>query len=101
MTETRAQLRSINLRMHDLRHEAGSRLIEAGWPVHHVKEMLGHASLAQTDTYLNPTLEGLKDSMRRSDEARARCNPVANEPPIEHRPHCNDDDRVDAQTVVN
>jgi len=30
-----------DLHFHDLRHEAGSRLLEAGWPIHHVKEMLG------------------------------------------------------------
>ncbi|MEO8257242.1 MAG: site-specific integrase [Acidobacteriota bacterium] len=39
----------------------GSRLIEAGWPVHHVQHMLGHASLQQTSTYLNATLRGLHD----------------------------------------
>ena len=32
-----------DLRFHDLRHEAGSRFLEAGWPLHHVQHMLGHA----------------------------------------------------------
>jgi integrase len=49
---------------HDLRHEGGSRLLEAGWPVHHVQHMLGHASLQQPTTYLNATLPGLHESMR-------------------------------------
>ena len=31
----------------------GSRWMEGGWPIHHVKEMLGHANISQTDTYLN------------------------------------------------
>jgi integrase len=31
-----------------------SRLLEAGWPLHHVQEMLGHASIDQTTTYLRP-----------------------------------------------
>jgi len=66
-----------NLHFHDLRHEAGSRLHEAGMPLHHVKEMLGHASLDQTTTYLNVQIEGLQASMRQIDEAR-RCKPVAN-----------------------
>ena len=48
--------RAINLHFHDLRHEGGSRLLEAGWPVHHVQHMLGHAALQQTSTYLNATL---------------------------------------------
>jgi integrase len=65
---SRATLKRINLHFHHLRHEAGSRLIEAGWPVHHVQEMLGHADLKQTSTYLNGTLFGLKESMR-------SCNP--------------------------
>jgi hypothetical protein len=34
--ESEAAYRAINLHFHDLRHEAGSRLIEGGWPVHHV-----------------------------------------------------------------
>ena len=35
--EARQQLAAINLHFHDLRHEAGSRWIEAGWPIHHVQ----------------------------------------------------------------
>lgn len=56
-----------DLHFHDLRHEAGSRLLEAGWPIHHVKEMLGHANLSQTSTYLNAGKMGLQNSMRRFD----------------------------------
>ena len=68
-----------DLKFHDLRHEAGSRFIEAGWPVHQVQEILGHADLKQTSTYLNVTLEGLKASMRALDEARS-CKIVASSP---------------------
>ncbi len=56
-----------DLHFHDLRHEAGSRRLEEGWPIHHVKELLGHADVRTTDTYLNVTWRGLEDSMRRSD----------------------------------
>jgi len=66
--ESRATLRAIDLHFHDLRHEAGSRLHEAGWPLHHVQHMLGHRSLEQTTTYLNVTLAGLEESMRKFDE---------------------------------
>jgi integrase len=69
---SRAALRRIDLHFHDLRHEAGSRLIEAGGPIHHVQAMLGHAGLKQTSTYLNATLSGLKESMRKSDDASSR-----------------------------
>jgi integrase len=67
--EARAAYRAMNLRFHDLRHEAGSRLIERGWPVHHVRDLLGHASLETTNRYLNVTKTMLRDSMRRSDDA--------------------------------
>ena len=78
--ESQAAYRAIDLHCHDLRHEAGSRLVEGGWPVHHVQHMLGHASLQQTSTYLNTTLRGLHDSMRNLEQSRAACNPVASEP---------------------
>ena len=52
-----------DLHFHDLRREAASRFLEAGWPLHHVQEMLGHADLKQTSTYLNVTQAGLQESM--------------------------------------
>ncbi len=68
----------VNLRFHDLRHEAASRLHEPGWPLHHVRELLGHASLSTTNTYLNVTRTELQASMRRTDEVRGnRCTVVA------------------------
>ena len=76
--ESQAAYRAINLHFHDLRHEGGSRLLEAGWPVHHVQHMLGHASLEQTSTYLNATLRGLHESMRVLEKSRSACKPLAN-----------------------
>ena len=99
--ESRAQVAAIDLHFHDLRHEAGSRRIEEGWPVHHVQEMLGHADLKQTSTYINVTFAGLEESMRRSDESRARCKPVASETPIEHPLPCNDSSLVHPKVLVN
>jgi hypothetical protein len=55
-------------------------LLKAGWPLHHVQEMLGHSSIQQTSTYLNVTAIGLQAGMRKSDGARIRCNPVAIRP---------------------
>ena len=71
---------------HDLRHEGGSPLLEAGWPVHYVQHVLGHASLQQTGTYLNATLRGLHESMRNLDESRPACKPLANKPALGLRP---------------
>jgi integrase len=110
--ESRAVLRSIDLHFHDLRHEAGSRWLEAGWGIHQVKEMLGHANISQTDTYLNAGRMGLHEAMKRFDAGRSKlpvrpemavgtsessdnpaicCKPVAKKPATEHRPHGNDD----------
>jgi integrase len=64
-----------DLHFHDLRHEAGCRWLEAGIPIHHVQEMLGHANISQTSTYLHATETGLAESMRKFDASR--CAPVA------------------------
>ncbi len=42
-----------DLRFHDLRHEAGSRKLEAGYPMHAVSLWLGHTDLTTTARYLN------------------------------------------------
>ena len=74
---SRAALAAIDLHFHDLRHEAASRLLEAGWPIHHVQEMLGHSSLEQTSTYLNVSGAGCgracAGSMTR-DALQSGCN---------------------------
>ena len=54
-----------DLKFHDLRHEAASRLLEAGWPLQAVQAMLGHADAKTTSIYINTTLSQLHDSMRR------------------------------------
>jgi integrase len=81
--ESRTQLAIVDLHFHDLRHEAGCRWLEAGWPIHHVQEMLGHTNLSQTSTYLHANEMGLQESMRRFDAGRGK--PVANEPSMEHQ----------------
>ena len=85
---SREAFRAANLTFHDLRHEAGSRLMEAGWPLHNVAHMLGHANIAQTSTYLNATRVGLQDAMRRLDASRSKPveNQVAAERSTEQRP---------------
>ena len=73
-----AALKAIDLHFHDLRHEGASRMLEAGWPLHHIQHMLGHARLEQTSTYLNVEKTGLQDSVRRFGvPAGIRCNAAA------------------------
>ena len=67
--------RATGLTFHDLRDEAGSRLLEFGWSLHQVKDLLGHANISQTDTYLNATKVGLQEAMQRLDASR--CTTVA------------------------
>ena len=69
-----------DLRFHDLRHEAGSRFLEAAWPLHQVQYMLGHADIKSTSTYLNVTLPSLHQSMREFDQSRQVCTNLAQNP---------------------
>ena len=63
--------------------------MEQGRPLHHVQEMLGHANLSQTSTYLHASEMGLQESMRRFDVLRDKA--VAKTNPIEHPPVRQDD----------
>jgi integrase len=99
--EARAVLDQIDLHFHDLRHEGASRLLEAGWPLHHVQGMLGHANLSQTSTYLNATRIGMHESMRRSDESPSRCNPIANGTQTDLPPVRNHEQASDSEVTVN
>jgi len=74
-------LRGVDSHFHDLRHEAGCRWLEAGWPIHHVQEMLGHSNLSQTSTYLHANEMGLQESMKKFDDAR--CTSVADSSAME------------------
>ena len=68
---------------HDLRHEAASRRHEEGWTLAEVQQLLGHANIKTTSTYLNVTTTGLQAAIKRSDGIR--CNLVASEDTKEPR----------------
>jgi len=94
-----AALRAVDLHFHDLRHEGASRLHEAGWPLHHVQQMLGHSSLEQTSTYLNVERVGLRASMAKSDASR--CKPAAIEPGTDLPLPRNETEASSAKPTVN
>jgi len=50
---------------HGLRHAHAVELVEDGVPVHHIRDQLGHASLAVTDRYLRRIAPGARiDALR-------------------------------------
>lgn len=51
------------LTLHKLRHGYATALLEAGVPIHEIKELLGHSSVATTERYAHG---------RVTDETRAR-----------------------------
>ncbi len=99
--ESRSRLREIDLHFHDLRHEAACGLAEGRWPLHHVQQMLGHADLSTTSIYVHATKLGLQDSMRKLDEMRTGCNPVAIERETDHRLHGNGETESAGKSLIN
>jgi hypothetical protein len=60
----------MNLHMHDLRREAGSRLLERGADLHTVQQFLDHANISTSSRYLKPSKLALHTTIRRIDEQR-------------------------------
>lgn len=56
------------VRSHVLRHSYATHMLEAGVPVRHVQECLGHESLASTIIYLHITSHGKEDYRRRMEQ---------------------------------
>jgi Phage integrase family len=63
--ESREALKTIGLHYHDLRREAGSRWLDGGMSLHAVRDLLGHANVSQTDTYLAANTASLHEQMAR------------------------------------
>jgi integrase len=97
--ESLAQLAAIDLNFHDLRHEAGSRWADAGWPLHHIQANLGHADLSTTSIYLNADLRLRQESMRRFGNQPLQT--VANSVQKDHQALCNEPAENQPQIVVN
>jgi integrase len=57
-----------DLHWHDLRHECGTRLAQQGVPLVEIMTLLGHADLATTQKYLNPTFRSLAEHMARAHQ---------------------------------
>jgi integrase len=66
------QLRRIDLRWHDLRHEGACRLLADAVDIRIIQLMLGHASIQQTQRYLNVTDEELRKGLEVSWKNQGR-----------------------------
>jgi len=99
--ESREAYRAVNLHFHDFRHEAGSRWLEAGMPLHHVKELLSHANISTTDTYLNAGRIHLHESMRKVDERGNILHKVCTNVPAEPSLLCNVEPIRPANPLIN
>jgi len=64
-------LRTINLRWHDLRHEALSGLADEGVPVHELQLLAGHANITTRQRYMNARANSLAESMKHARQRRA------------------------------
>jgi integrase len=96
--DSRARYRAVDLHFHDLRHEGASRLLDQGWPLHHVQAMLGHADAKTTSIHCNVTTQHLQDSMKRFAPP---LQTVAKPAEIEHPPLCKTDAADAPEVVVN
>ena len=68
----REQLQRIDFRWHDLRHEGACRLLADGVDIRIIQLMLGHASIQQTQRYLNVTDEELRRGLEVSWNNKTR-----------------------------
>jgi integrase len=59
-----------DFQLRDLRHEAASRVDEAGVPIVYVSSLLGHSNLSTTSRYLNIHRRGLHLAMQKLEESR-------------------------------
>ena len=71
----------LDLNIHDLRREFGSRLLESGAGIHDVSYWLGHTNVATTSQYLKTTVERLQRVARAFDESRPIARRLPGEEP--------------------
>jgi integrase len=72
--ETLKSAKIEDLKFHDLRHEFGSQLLEAGGKLHEVQATLGHTNIRMTSTYLNAQEAGIQDAFAKLAAKRRRKN---------------------------
>lgn len=66
--KTRAGLENMDIRPHDFRHTAASRMHDDGTPILDIAEALGHASIATTQKYLRADRRRVRAGLTRAAE---------------------------------
>ncbi len=56
-----------SIHLHSLRHSFASNLVKNGVPLYHLKELLGHSSIAVTEIYSHLNIESLRDAVNKFD----------------------------------
>ena len=82
--------RAIDLRFHDLRHEADSRSLEAGMSIHCIKTLLGHAPSARRTCTSTPRRF---DCTKRCSVSTRSASPSGNRPASSNRQRSRAKDR--------
>lgn len=59
-----------DFRIHDLRHTFASDLVKAGVSLYHVKTLLGHSSIKQTERYAHLATDALAEAVTVLDKAK-------------------------------
>jgi hypothetical protein len=67
----------MNLHMHDLRREAGSRLLERGADLHTAQLFLDHANISMSGRYLKPSKLAPHTTIQRIDAQRRESGEAA------------------------
>jgi len=68
---SRAALATIDLHVHDIRHEAACRWLESGWfDLAQISKRLGHTTIAQTATYLHAASGSIRQAQQGYDQQR-------------------------------
>jgi integrase len=102
--ESQAAYRAINLHFHDLRREFGSRVLESGSSLIEARDLLGHANISQTSTYLESSAKALGLAIERKEEherrlAEAREKNCHAEAACDNSPMPNGEDEKSAEVV--
>ena len=83
----------VGLRLHDLRHTAATKMIEAGVDLVTVSKILGHASIQMTMRYAHPTPENMRRAVDRLgdilDQTRQKVDKAEIQKPVSTAKHYN------------